>query len=69
MKKERIKWQGCNEDCFNCRYPDFLKPINKMKSERRHAVIPRKHSERQAGMFSFVFGECGGKKIRNKYYY
>ena len=26
--KENNKWKGCNEDCFNCKYPDCTKPAN-----------------------------------------
>lgn len=25
-------WRGCDEDCFNCRYKDCLKPDNQLKS-------------------------------------
>lgn len=30
----RTKFKGCNEDCFNCPYPDCLKPAAKMKRDK-----------------------------------
>lgn len=41
-KKERTpringsKFKGCNDDCFNCIYPDCYKPTLSCKSPRKH---------------------------------
>jgi hypothetical protein len=29
--RKGYKYQGCNEDCFNCPYPDCYKPAQGMK--------------------------------------
>lgn len=33
-KKGYRKFKGCDEDCFNCKYPDCYKPVVKLKSMR-----------------------------------
>lgn len=35
MTKIFIKKGGCNEDCFNCKYPDCYKPSYMMKKENK----------------------------------
>lgn len=33
-KRKKPKWEGCDEDCEHCPYPDCLKPYSELKSER-----------------------------------
>lgn len=32
-KRGRPKFQGCNEDCFHCPYPDCKKPARLMEKD------------------------------------
>lgn len=32
--KRRVVFKGCDEDCFNCTYPDCLKPCQEMKVDK-----------------------------------
>ncbi len=32
--KKSARFMGCNEDCFNCPYPDCRKPAHKMKTDK-----------------------------------
>lgn len=56
--KKKPKYAGCNEDCFNCPYPDCLKPAQKMDKKNNVRVIPREtHCESQARMFTVELGK------------
>lgn len=48
------KWLGCEEDCFNCQYPDCLRPENICKSIEYDAEESR--------------GKKGGKKRKADLY-
>lgn len=32
-KRKKVKFNGCNEDCAHCPYPDCLKPAYQIKSD------------------------------------
>lgn len=32
-EKSAVRFKGCDEDCFNCPYPDCLKPDNKCSTD------------------------------------
>ena len=29
---------GCNEDCFNCPYPDCLKPTHEIRTDNSYSI-------------------------------
>jgi hypothetical protein len=58
--KKKPKYAGCNEDCFNCPYPDCLKPAQKMNRENNYRPIRRISGESQARMFTVELGKMGG---------
>jgi hypothetical protein len=71
MKKKFI---GCNEDCFNCQYPDDChKPSSKCKPDKAmraaHKTLSR-NSESQSRMFTIELGGFGGSmpNISRKFY-
>lgn len=33
--RKGYKYQGCNEDCFNCKYADCYKPTHLMKKGKQ----------------------------------
>ena len=55
--KKKPKYAGCNEDCFNCPYPDCLKPAQKMNRENNYRPIQRISGESQARMFTVELGK------------
>lgn len=57
MKKRKMSiWQkngGCDEDCFNCRYPDCVKPVQKIKTDNSYTIPTGKDkSESQQKMYT-----------------
>jgi hypothetical protein len=65
MLKLGRKFHGCNEDCFNCPYPDCYKPVNEMKPLRETADISRVDKfagESQGKMYTLVVGGYGGAR-------
>lgn len=73
-KKGYRKFKGCNEDCFNCPYPDCFKPVAEMKPLREIASLTRVDNlsggESQARMFTLELGGYGGAtpNISRKFY-
>ena len=75
-KKTRIfdKKGGCNEDCFNCPYPDCYKPVSRIKSDDSYFISKGETTgQSQARMFTLELGGYGGarpnsskKFLRNK---
>lgn len=60
-KKKNYKKDGCNEDCFNCPYPDCYKPASKMKHNDDFFVSKAKlNGESQARMYTLELGGNGG---------
>ena len=56
----RNSFKGCNEDCFNCIYPDCKKLANKMKSTSEITGNLRantKTGESQSRMFTLMLGK------------
>lgn len=68
-KPPKIKFNGCNEDCFNCPYPDCIKPVGQMKKDNS-VVLAKKTGESQAKMYTVMLGGYGGVRpnISKKYY-
>lgn len=44
MNRIFIKNGGCNEDCFNCKYPDCYKPSKEIKPMRDIKIRVMKRS-------------------------
>jgi hypothetical protein len=64
-RKGYRKFHGCNEDCFNCPYPDCYKPIKEMKPLRETADISRvdkMSGNSQGNMYTLELGGYGGAK-------
>ena len=61
---------GCNEDCFNCPYPDCYKPSQIMKANDSF-FCSKRNSESQARMFTVVLGGYGGTRpnVNKKFLY
>lgn len=54
---------GCNEDCFNCPYPDCYKPTQEMKYNESFSVSKAESTgESQARMFTLELGGYGGAR-------
>ena len=69
--KKGFEFKGCNEDCFNCSYPDCMKPASDMKPTRDVTDIHRVDygsGESQAKMYTL--GGLGGAKqnLSKKFY-
>ena len=63
MKKRKGIYRGCNEDCFNCPYPDCYKPAGKMKHDSSFFISKAETtSESQAKMFTVMLGGYGGAR-------
>lgn len=43
------RWLGCDEDCFNCPYPDCYKPDNKMHTAHENEKRGRKNGKSREG--------------------
>lgn len=52
--KKGLEYRGCDEDCFNCPYPDCLKPVSQIKLE--------------VNMRTVLFGDCKGTSPTPKMY-
>ena len=63
------RYKGCNEDCFNCPYPDWYQPTGDMKRDKTFFVSKAK-SESQSKMFTLSLGGYGGAtpNVSRKYY-
>lgn len=64
---------GCNEDCFNCPFPDCYKPPQDMKYNESFFVSrvdKEEIGESQARMYTVMLGGYGGVRpnISKKYY-
>ena len=63
MTKIFDKKGGCNEDCFNCPYPDCYKPTKLIKDDVgfyvSQAIV---NVESQARMFTLELGGYGGAR-------
>lgn len=61
-KKGRIfkKGGGCDEDCFNCPYPDCYKPALQMKKEKTEPPIRERKS--RPHMYTVMLGGVGRDK-------
>lgn len=68
--KGAINFKGCNEDCFNCPYPDCYKPVNKIKHNDTFFVSKAK-GESQSKMYTLALGGYGGARpnISKKFYF
>lgn len=65
MTKIFNKKGGCNEDCFNCPFPDCYKPVSEMECTRNTMHISRvdkESGESQAKMFTVMLGGYGGAR-------
>lgn len=67
------KFQGCDEDCFNCPYPDCFKPPHQMKPLNDITNITRVNKvngESQGRMFTVELGKYNGvnPNIKKKFY-
>lgn len=63
--KKGFEYKGCNEDCFNCSYPDCMKPVQQMKPTRDITDIPRvdcESGESQSRMYTLELGGFGGAR-------
>ena len=72
MTKIFNKKGGCNEDCFNCPFPDCYKPVNDMKYNESFSVSKAIcGTESQARMFTLELGGYGGARpnISKKFLY
>ena len=75
MANKSQTWQGCDEDCFNCKYPDCRKPARDMKPIRELTTICRCDKnltcESQSRMFTVELGGFGGARpnISRKFYF
>ena len=69
--KYKVKYQGCDEDCLNCRYPDCYKPAQHLKSI---SDVAPQHVESkgksQARMYTVELGHINtnSPNIRKKRY-
>jgi hypothetical protein len=67
-----MKFHGCNDDCFNCPYPDCYKPTEQIKHEFNMRTLPfgGNESESQQRMFTLELGGYGGAtpNISRKFY-
>lgn len=60
--RKGYKYQGCNEDCFNCSYPDCYKPAQGMKPIHHKDGIGRAKEKKltsQQKMYSLCLGGKG----------
>lgn len=63
MTKIFNKKGGCNEDCFNCPFPDCYKPSQKLKCDESFFVSKAVvEVESQARMFTLELGGYGGPR-------
>lgn len=63
MTKIFNKKGGCNEDCFNCPFPDCYKPTQEMKYNESFFVSKAVvEAESQARMFTLELGGYGGPR-------
>lgn len=70
-KQKRVKFNGCNEDCLNCPYPDCLKPARLMRSARELEIsIGDASTESSSRMYTLELGGYGGAKpnVSRNYY-
>ena len=59
-KRKRPKWEGCNEDCEHCPYPDCLKPVNQMRAAREIVNLQETSDEyikSQSKMYTVSLGK------------
>lgn len=55
------KFNGCNENCMNCNYPDCLKPANQLKTDKDiKSALKASNGRSQAPMFTLEIGGFGG---------
>lgn len=70
--KRKPKYQGCDEDCGHCPYPDCLKPVAQMKPAREVASVREiENPTSQGKMYTTSFGgysSCSPNP-RRKYYF
>lgn len=65
------RFSGCDEDCFNCLYPDCRKPAASFKADKdakkSRAVVTSESSSR---MYTLELGGYGGPRpnISRKFY-
>ena len=65
------RYKGCNEDCFNCPYPDCYKPTGEMKRDKTLFVSKgKREKESQGRMYTLSLGGYGGAtpNASRKYY-
>ena len=58
--KRKPKWEGCDEDCAHCPYPDCYKPVALMQPTRETINLSEKQDEdltSQGKMFSCELGK------------
>ena len=59
MRKK--KWNGCDEDCGNCSYPDCYKPAKEIRATKETATVREKeHPTSQQRMYTLCLGGYGG---------
>lgn len=61
MKKRKGVYRGCNEDCFNCPYPDCYKPAQNMKSDESF-FVSKTEGKSQSKMYTVLLGGYGGAR-------
>jgi hypothetical protein len=62
-KRKTIKFNGCDEDCAHCPYPDCLKPAYQIKSDDN--FISKKEKDdltSQQKMYTLCLGGYGGAR-------
>ena len=70
-KKGYRKFKGCNEDCWNCPYPDCYKPVGQLRSTRELDIGEiENRGKSQQKMYTICFNGYGGTKpnTSRKYY-
>ena len=45
--RKGYEYQGCNEDCLNCPYPDCVKPISEIKTDKQTKEALKKHNSKK----------------------
>ena len=66
-----MKFKGCEEDCFNCPYPDCLKPGYKMKPDKDlQAALQVEKLISAPKMYTLELGGYGGAmpNVSRKFY-
>lgn len=69
--KKGMEFKGCDEDCFNCPYPDCLKAGYKMKPDKYlQAALQLGDLISAPHMYALELGGCGRENpnISRKFY-